>query len=132
MPDTTLPLVVANENEQGRTIEDIDTLPELLQYIANHLAANAGPITSLIEEIPFTISGSQKEETCSNKVQFISGHPSYIAFDGDKYYPYPPNVAFVHIGNDYPSYLDALTGQEVEDYGLQELSGDARWLILRP
>lgn len=133
MPDTTLPLIVANENEQGKTIEDIDSLPELLQYLANHLAANAGPITSVIDDLPIHIGSVEDSNPCGKQVQFIEGEPCYIKYEDCTFYPYPPNVAFLHIGSDYPSYLTPLTTEELDELGLSAPSIQSKgiWLIYK-
>lgn len=135
MPKIILPIVIANPVDNGDSIENIDTIHELLQYLSNHQGVDAGPILNQIESIPFKISNKESSDGgASNTVQFIKGDPSYILYDNNKFYPYPPNTAFLYVGDDYPGYLTKLTDEEITDYGLTKpgINSGAIWLIFKP
>lgn len=127
MPDeTTLPLLVANDIEANKNFSDIDTLNELVAYIAAHLAANGQP---LLDSFPLEFtSGADRNDPDNGKVRFFSS-PSQVRFGGNNIYRYPPNSIFISLEDPLPESLRELDDSEITNYGLTSLTAPAKWVI---
>ena len=134
---TTIPLSIAKETGQERSIDQIQTMPELLRYLANHLVGNAGPILNSIDSnrvIEIVTAATESGGCGAGVIQFVAGDPCHISYGNCKIYPYPPNVPLVYVGSDKPSFLTALTPVQVAAYGLtpQDSNSEGCWVIFTP
>ena len=130
MSKAFIPLKVAKDIERERSWEGIHSPKDLALYLTQILFVDAEKVLAL-KEITF----SQEEPTGDDrgkiwiKLTEPIGIGLPIAGDYSMIHQYPKNVPMLYSGV-IPDYMRKLSGDELEDFGLQDPPKDGtNWVI---
>lgn len=127
-----LPLRKANDVEVLRTWESITTPEDLINYIVDHFAIDADGLARLLEIQSGSIPPSGDDV---GKLWLKTNNPVGVGvFNGSDYqiiYQYPPNVPLLWTkgSSAFPSYLSALSAEELTSYELTNPAGGFYFML---